>query len=92
MTHYTFIITKLQKKIRNNYFKQSGQFTILIKVKKEHHYNYLLKGAQIQCIAGTQQAQKSYESAKIKTSEMIRDNVLAGTEQFKIYPMLLNLI
>ena len=43
-------------------------------------------------VAGTKQAQKSYESAKIKTSEMTRDNVLVGTQQFKIPLMLLNLI
>ena len=41
---------------------------------------------------GTWLAQKSNESAKIKTSEITRENVLAGTHQFKLPIMLLNLL
>ena len=35
---------------------------------------------------------KNYESAKIKTSEMTRDNVLTGTQQFQLPLKLINLI
>ena len=40
---------------------------------------------QVYCTTG-------YESVKIKTTEMTRDNVLARTQQFKLPLMLSNLI
>ena len=43
-------------------------------------------------LAGTKLAQKSYKSAIIKTSEMTRENVPAGTQQFKTNSNLIKFI
>ena len=52
----------------------------------------MLKTVLFKCIPGTLLAQKSYESAQIKTSEMTRKNVPAETEQIKTTSIVLKFI